>query len=482
MKKLYAKHMTLLTDLYQLTMAYGYWKSGKAEDEAVFNLFFRKLPFGGGYAVACGLEYVIDFINDFHFDDNDLAYLGSLTGNNGQPLFDVGFLDYLSKMHLTCDIHALEEGTPVFPNEPVLRVTGPIIQCQLLETALLNIINFQTLIATKSARICLAAKDDPVVEFGLRRAQGCDGAIAATRAAYVGGCAATSNVMAGHLHGIPIKGTHAHSWVMSFEDEKEAFETYAEVLPNNCIFLVDTYETVEGVKNAVAIGRKLRENGHEMVGIRLDSGDLTDLSIKARKILDDAGFPDAQIVASNDLDEYAVEKLKNDGARIDIWGIGTKLITAYDQPALGGVYKISAIRQVGGSWRSKIKLSNDQIKISTPGIQQTRRFSVDSKFFADAIYDEGYGIGEKPQLVDYFSGQPVEIPAGAEYCDLLIPIFLSGKCVYRTPQLDQTRLNTLSQLDRLPADLTANCPKGKYIIALEKQLDALKKQLIEAAQ
>ena len=482
MKNLYAKRLTLLTDLYQLTMAYAYWKSGKAEDEAVFNLFFRKTPFDGGYTIACGLEYVIDYINDFDFGDEELNYLATLTGNDNKPLFDNEFLEYLRNLTLTCDLHAIEEGTPVFPNEPILRVKGPIIQCQLLETPLLNIINFQTLVATKAARICQAAGDDPVLEFGLRRAQGSDGGITATRAAYIGGCAATSNVLAGQLHGIPVKGTHAHSWIMSFDTEMEAFETYAEVMPNNCVFLVDTYDTEKGVKKAVQVGKKLRDQGHKMVGIRLDSGDLADLSIKARGILDDGGFPECKIVASNDLDEYSVQQLKADGAKIDIWGIGTKLVTAYDQPALGGVYKIAAIRKAGQDWKYTIKLSDDQIKVSTPGIQQIRRYFIDGELYADAIYDEKLGISDNPQLVDYHNREAFEIPDNADYKDMLIPIFSNGKCVYDIPKLSIARERTLSQLKKLPVALKENNPEEVYTIALEKNLSELKSQLIEAAK
>ncbi|MDH3583356.1 MAG: nicotinate phosphoribosyltransferase, partial [Phycisphaerae bacterium] len=288
---LYGHSLALLTDLYQITMAFGYWKLGRADERAVFNLFFRKHPFGGGVTVAAGLAQVVEYLDGFGFEDTDVAYLATLTGNDGKPLFERAFLDYLSDLRLTCDVDAVPEGTVVFPHEPLVRVTGPILQCQILETALLNMINFQTLVATKSARICTATEGEPVLEFGLRRAQGIDGALTASRAAYIGGCVATSNVLAGKLYGIPVKGTHAHSWVMSFEEEAHAFEAYAEAMPNNCVFLVDTYDTLEGVRRAIEVGRALRERGHEMVGVRLDSGDLAHLSIEARKLLDAADFP-----------------------------------------------------------------------------------------------------------------------------------------------------------------------------------------------
>src|SRR5258706_3807375 len=287
---LYRHSLALLTDLYQLTMAYGYWKLGRADEQAVFQLYFRKSPFGGGYAVAAGLAYVIDYLNSLRFDEGDLAYVRTLTGNDGKAVFDGGFLDYRARMRFTCDIDAVREGTVVFPHEPLVRVTGPILQGQILETTLLNMINFQTLIATKASRVCAAAKGDQVIEFGLRRAQGIYGGVAASRAAYVGGAYATSNLLAGKLFGIPVKGTHAHSWVMSFDSEIEAFNAYADAMPNNGVFLVDTYNTLAGVRRAVEVGRRLRAAGHEMVGIRLDSGDLAYLSIEARKILDEGGF------------------------------------------------------------------------------------------------------------------------------------------------------------------------------------------------
>jgi nicotinate phosphoribosyltransferase len=342
---LYNQSLALLTDLYQLTMAQAYWKSGVAQKEAVFHMFFRKHPFNSGFTVACGLHTVIEVLKNFRFDESDVAYLATLTGNDGGPLFETGFLDTLQSLRLDCDIDAVPEGTVVFPFEPLLRVKGNLVQGQLIETILLNIINFQTLVATKAARMGVAAQGEPILEFGLRRAQGIDGGLSASRAAYVGGCAATSNVLAGKMFGIPVRGTHAHSWVMSFDDELEAFITYADAMPNNCIFLVDTYDTLEGVHKAVEAGKHLRAKGHEMIGIRLDSGDLAYLSIEARRILDENGFEKAIIVASNDLDETIINSLKQQGAQINVWGVGTKLVTGYDQPALGGVYKLTAIRE-----------------------------------------------------------------------------------------------------------------------------------------
>ncbi len=317
---LYHQSLALLTDLYQLTMAQGYWKTGLDTHEAVFDLYFRKQPFQGGFSIACGLGYVCDIIEGFRFTDDDIAYLARLKGNDGQPMFEQAFLDVLAATTFSCDIDAVPEGTAVFPQEPMVRVQGPIMQCQILETALLNSLNCQTLIATKAARVCLAADREPVLEFGLRRAHGIDGALAVSRAAHIGGCSATSNVLAGKLFDIPVRGTHAHSWVMSFDDELTAFKAYAKAMPNNCVLLVDTFDSIQGVHNAVEVGRWLRTQGHDLAGIRLDSGDLAYLSIEARRILDDAGFVDAQIVASNDLDEHIIASLKQQHAAIGVWG------------------------------------------------------------------------------------------------------------------------------------------------------------------
>jgi len=363
----------LQTDLYQLTMSYGYWKKGMAEREAVFHLYFRKAPFGENTAIAAGLESALDWLKEFKFSDDEINYLSTLKGNDGQILFETDYLKYLRDLKLTCEVWAIPEGELVYKNEPILRVQGPLIQCQLLETALLNRINFQTLIATQAARICEAAEDDTVLEFGLRRAQGPDGGLSASRAAYLGGCDATSNVEAGFEYGIPVKGTHAHSWVMSFDDELEAFQSYADVMPNNTVLLVDTYDTAEGVEKALLVAKELRDRGFSFGGVRLDSGDLCALSILARKRLDEEGFTDANVIASNDLDVETIRELKLRGTKIDVWGVGTKLVTAYEQPALGGVYKLAAMKNETGEWDWKVKRSNDRIKVSLPGILQVER-------------------------------------------------------------------------------------------------------------
>ncbi|HAI75527.1 MAG TPA: nicotinate phosphoribosyltransferase [Microscillaceae bacterium] len=476
---LYRASLSLLTDLYQLTMAYGYWKAGMAEKEAVFHLFFRKHPFKGGFTIACGLDYAIDFIRNFQFDASDIAYLGSLQGNDGKPLFEQAFLDYLAQLRFTGDVEAIPEGTIVFPQEPLVRIQGPIAQCQLLETALLNIINFQSLIATKAARMHIATQGEPVLEFGLRRAQGIDGALAASRAAYIGGCSATSNVLAGKLFGIPVKGTHAHSWVMSFDTEMEAFETYAQHLPNNCVFLVDTYDTLEGVKNAVEVGKRLRAKGFEMMGIRLDSGDLAYLSVEARKILDENGFPEAQIVASNDLDEEIVVSLKDQKAQINVWGIGTKLVTAYDQPALGGVYKIAAIRNSQGQWVYKVKLSEQAVKVSNPGILQVRRFTEQGQFVADMIYNTEEANLGKPTIVDPMDlTRRKTISPQASFQDLLQPIFRQGQLVYALPDIHQIRAKAQQELQGFHAGIKRFVNPHSYPVGLEETLYDYKTALI----
>ncbi|MBI3796170.1 MAG: nicotinate phosphoribosyltransferase, partial [Deltaproteobacteria bacterium] len=340
-------------------------------------------------------------------------------------------------------------------------------------------INFQTLIATKAARVCLAAKGEDVLEFGLRRAQGIDGALTATRAAYIGGCGATSNVLAGKLFDIPVRGTHAHSWVMAFDDELESFQAYAEAMPNNSIFLVDTYDTLEGVRNATRVGQWLRAHGHEMIGIRLDSGDFVQLSIAARKILDEAGFPKAVIVGSNDLDEHLITSLKDQGAMINVWGVGTKLVTAQDQPAMGGVYKLSAVRAAGETWQYKIKLSEEALKVSDPGILQARRYHTKSEFLGDAIYDEETGLAEGCTMVDPLDpAQHTTFPDGTLFTNLLIPVFRAGEAVYEAPLLSQVRQYAQDQLTWLQAGVKRFVDPQPYPVGLEQHLYDLKAQLV----
>lgn len=477
--------LALLTDLYQLTMAYGYWRLGSAEREAVFHLFFRRAPFAGGYAVVAGLGPAIEHLQALRFDETDLRYLATLAGNDRKPLFDERFLDYLGELRLSVDIDAMPEGAVAFAQQPLVRVRGRMLQCQILETALLNFINFQTLIATKAARICGATQGEPVLEFGLRRAQGIDGGLTASRAAYLGGCAATSNVLAGKQYGIPVKGTHAHSWVMSFDDELAAFDGYAQAMPNNCVFLVDTYDTLDGVRNAVQVGQRLRSAGHEMVGIRLDSGDLAYLSVEARKILDAGGFPETTIVASNDLDEHIIESLKTQGAKIAVWGVGTKLATAYDQPALGGVYKLGAIKDDQGAWRPKVKLSEQTAKTTIPGVLQVRRFHVGDAIAGDMIYDETAGIDSREELVDIKDAhRRKRIPAGAVGEDLLVPVMRGGALVGPFAEgaetLEVARARAQRQLARLHPSIRRLLNPHEYPVGVDIGLQERRDQMIRA--
>lgn len=476
----YHQSLALLTDLYQITMSYGYWKNGLQDKEAVFHLFFRKCPFRGGYAIAAGLELVIDYLNNFRFDDSDLNYLAGLKGADGNPLFEEGFFDYLSKMEFSCNVDAVPEGTAVFPYEPMVRVSGPLIQAQILETPILNLINFSSLIATKASRICAAADGDNVLEFGLRRAQGIDGAITGARSAYIGGCSSTSNVLAGKLFGIPVEGTHSHSWVMTFEDEQDSFESFADALPANCVFLVDTYNSIEGVKKAINVGKKLKEKGKRMLGIRLDSGDLAYLSKVSRQMLDEAGFEDAVIVASNELDETIISDLKKQGAKIAVWGVGTNLITAKDQPALDGVYKLSAIRNPGEEWQFRLKLSEQMVKISNPGVLQVRRYFNQKEYVADAIFNEGDDLSNGCFIVDPLdSTRQKRIDPSLLHKDLLVPIFRNGKCIYNLPLLQDIRENVRSELSRVHEGVKRFIFPHQYVVGLERSLYDRKLELIK---
>ncbi len=483
LKSLYKTSLSLLTDYYQLIMAYGFWKSGKAETESVFNLYFRNNPFNGGFTISAGLANVIDYVQNFEFSEDDLTYLASLKETDGSPVFEKGFLNYLAKLKCTCEIDAIPEGTVVFPHQPLLRVRGPIIQAQLLETPLLNLINFQSLIATKAARVCISTQGEPVLEFGLRRAHGIDGGLAVSRAAYIGGCAATSNVLAGKVYDLPVKGTHAHSWIMTFETELESFEAYANAIPKNCVFLVDTYDTIEGIKNAIQMGSKMRKNGYEMLGIRLDSGDLAYLSIEARKLLDEAGFEKAKIYASNDLDENIIQSLKDQGAKINVWGVGTKLVTAYDQPALGGVYKLSALKNKNDQWRYKLKLSEQAIKVSNPGILQVRRFSDFGEYIGDAIFDTRLGIGEDCTIVD-----PIDYTRRKtfhktnSFKDLLVPVFRKGQYVYNSPDIHSIRDFAQHELQSFHRGIKRFVNPHQYPVGLEKTLHDVKSELVLKAR
>lgn len=488
LSSLYRQNLSLLTDFYQLTMVYAAWKSGRdTEKWGVFDLYFRNNPFKSGYAVSCGLGSVLDFVENFRISSDDCEYLATLKGADGKPLFEKAFLEFLLKMRLEIDIEAIEEGRIVFSNEPMLRVSGPIWQCQLLETPLLNMMNFETLIATKASRVKEAAGDAAVLEFGLRRAQGIDGGLAAARAAYIGGVDATSNILAGKMFGIPLKGTHAHSWVMSYDDETEAFEKFAAAMPGNCIFLVDTYNTIEGVKHAIEVGLKMKARGQKMLGIRLDSGDLAYLSAEARKLLDAAGLQDAKIVASNDLDENLIQDLKFQGAKIDIWGIGTKLVTGYDQPSLGGVFKLVAMKdsRQSAEWKYRIKLSEQIAKVTTPGVHQVRRFSNSESLLGDMIYDERNAPDMNAQvIVDPLDPtRRKEFASDTAYEDLLKPVVRDGKVLNTEARpafevLLEIRERRKRDMDRLHPTIRRFLNPHSYPVGLELGLHNQKSEMI----
>lgn len=480
---LYGGSLALLTDLYQLSMACGYWKAGTSDREAVFHLTYRRPPFGGGYAIAGGIAPAIAFLRRLKFTADDLAFLATLTDATGGPLFPQGFLDHLRDMRFSCTVDAVPEGSLVFAHEPIIRVTGPILQAQLVETALLTMVNFQTLIATKASRIATAAKGAPILEFGLRRAQGIDGGLAGSRAAYIGGSSATSNVLAGKLFGIPVKGTHAHSWVMFHGDELAAFRDYADAMPGNCVFLVDTYDTLDGVRNAITVGRELRARGHELQGIRLDSGDLAHLSIEARRLLDEAGFPKARIVASNDLDENLINSLHEQGAKIDTWGVGTKLVTAFDQPALGGVYKLGAVRDgANGEWRDVIKLSEQPIKISNPGVLQVKRLRQGGELVGDVIYDLESGFAG-PTLFDIENpNHPTYSPTYDSAEDLLVTYLEKGELVRAPDSIATARGRAASELSRLSPRTRRFLNPQPYPVGLDRNVHTKKQALIARAR
>ena len=424
------RNLTMLTDLYQLTMINGYYQCGAKNQMACFDLFYRGSN-GYSYAIAAGLEQAIDYIENLHFDDDDIDYLRSLN------IFGEDFLDELKGFRFTGSMKAVPEGTLIFPNEPILTVVAPMFEAQLVETALLNLINHQTLIATTASRLTECTKAN-ISEFGLRRAQGPDAGLYGARAAYIGGCRSTSNVLAGQMFGIDIKGTHSHSWVMSFPTELDAFEAYAKVYPDNCLLLVDTYDTLKsGVPNAIKVFKKLRENGHKPLGIRLDSGDLAYLSREARKMLDDAGFADAKIFVSNDIDEKVLLALAQQDAKIDVYGIGTKLITSFNNAALGGVYKLSAIEDEKGNMTPKIKVSNSPGKTTNPGVKKIVRIYTDGMAMADLICLEDDTFDTSKPLTIFHPEQTYKKTTFDNYevKELMVDVFKDGKLVYNKPTL-----------------------------------------------
>ena len=446
------ENLTLLTDLYQLTMMQGYFKNENANETVIFDLFYRVNPCNGGHSIMAGVDQAIDYIKNLTFTAADLNYLRSL------KIFTEDFLEYLADFKFTGDIYGIPEGTVIFPYEPLIKVVAPIMQAQLIETALLNIVNHQSLIATKAARVCYAAKGDGVMEFGLRRAQGPDAGTYGARAAVIGGCIATSNVLAGQLFDIPVRGTHAHSWIMSFPDEYSAFKSYAELYPSACLLLVDTYDTIKsGIPNAIRVFKEMREANIPLAlhGIRLDSGDLAYLSKQARIMLDEAGFPDAVISASNDLDEFLIETLKAQGATITSWGVGTNLITAKDNPAFGGVYKLSAIQNKDGSFTPKIKVSENTEKVTNPGNKKIYRIyeKANHKIIADLIClnEEVFSENEDLTLFDPKEPWKKTIMRAGSYTlrEIMVPLFKNGNCCYESPCVMDIReycneeLNTL---------------------------------------
>lgn len=432
------QNLTLLTDFYELTMMQGYFHSKEENTPVVFDIFFRSNPSGGGYSIAAGLEQVIEYIKNLNFSYEDVDYLRKL------GIFSEDFLQYLSGFHFSGDIYAIPEGTVVFPKEPLLKVIAPIMEAQLVETAILNIINHQCLIATKTSRVVYAAEGDGIMEFGLRRAQGPDAGLYGARAAMIGGCVGTSNVLAGKLFNVPVMGTHAHSWIMSFPDEYTAFKEYAKLYPNACTLLVDTYDTLKsGVPNAIRVFREMRDAGikPKSYGIRLDSGDLAYLSKKARKMLDEAGFEDAVIAASNDLDEILIHDLKMQDAAITSWGVGTNLITSKDCPSFGGVYKLAAIQNADGEFVPKIKLSENTEKITNPGNKTIYRVydKETGKIRADLIcfVGETFDTAEELLLFDpSATWKKTRLPGGSYTMrEILKPVFIKGECVYESPSV-----------------------------------------------
>ena len=475
------RNLTLLTDLYELTMMQGYYEKGQNEN-VIFDVFFRQSPCNNGYSVCAGLDQVIDYIKNLHFTYDDVDYL------RGLGIFKEDFLHYLSGFHFSGDIYAIPEGTVVFPKEPLLKVVAPIMEAQLVETAILNIINHQSLIATKTSRIVFAANGDGIMEFGLRRAQGPDAGLYGARAAMIGGCAGTSNVLTGQMFNVPVLGTHAHSWIMSFPDEYTAFKTYAEMYPDNCTLLVDTYDTLKsGVPNAIRVFQEFKDAGKPLIkyGIRLDSGDLAYLSKEARKMLDEAGFPEATICASNDLDEFLLHDLKMQGAAIDSWGVGTNLITSKDCPSFGGVYKLAAIQNEEGEFVPKIKISENTEKITNPGNKTIYRIyeKASGKIKADLICFADEVIDSKQDLLlfDPMDTWKKTKLAGGTYTvrEILLPIFKNGECLYKSPTLKEIAAYCREEKDTLWDETKRLFYPHRVYVDLSQKLYAVKQSLLD---
>lgn len=468
----------LNTDLYELTMAQGFWESGLFGSEACFNAFFRENPFGGGYAVACGTGQIAELVENFVFTDEDIDYLSSLTAPGGGPMFKPAFLEFLRGHKLDLTIDAAPEGEVVFPREPMVRVMGPIIDCQLIETALLNLVNFQTLVATKTARVVKSAEGHPVSDFGLRRAQGPDGGLAVARASYIAGASSTSNVLAGKIYGIPVFGTHAHSWVMAFPTELDAFRAFAKSSPKNCCLLLDTYDVRQGIKNAIICAKEMEGAGERLAAVRIDSGDLAKLSKEARAAFDEAGLPYVKISVSNDLDEYTIQSLFAQGAPIDSFGVGTKLATCDPQPSLGGVYKLSAIRASADEpWRPVIKLSEQAYKRTIPGIQRVLRFYDETECpVGDMICQEGAdpSCDEMIDILDSFRSYDL---SGA-YRELLVRVVDHGRGTDAgAVSIEHARERCKSAIMHLDAAVTRFLNPQTYPVGLELGLARLRQEL-----
>ncbi|MEG2868320.1 MAG: nicotinate phosphoribosyltransferase [Terrisporobacter sp.] len=471
------RNLTLLTDLYQLTMLNGYFEKNVHEDIVVFDMFFRKNACNSGYTIVCGIEQFVEYINNISFSNEDLKYLKSLN------LFSDKFLTFLKNFKFTGDIYCVDEGTIMFPNEPILTVKAPLYQAQLIETALLTIVNFQSLIATKASRVCFAAQEDPVFEFGLRRAQGPDAGTYGARAAIIGGCLATANVLAGKLFNIPLIGTHAHSWVQKFDTELEAFEAYADIYPDKCLLLVDTYNVLNsGLPNALKIFKSLNKNGHKPLGIRLDSGDLQYLSNECKKVLDKEGFTDVSITASNDLDEYTITALKSEGAAINSWGVGTKLITSSDSPSLGGVYKLAASYKEN-KIQPKIKISEDPEKINNPGYKKVVRiYNKHNKAEADLILLHDEIIDESKPLTIFHPVYTWKTKTFENYIikELHKPLFINGECKHEIKSVIEIRNHTKNELDTLWEEYKRISNPQTYKVDLSQNLWELKTQMIDS--
>lgn len=474
------KNLTMLTDFYEITMANGYFENGMANRRAYFDMFFRRVPDGGGYAVMAGTQQLIEYLQNLHFTDEDLDYLRS------RGCFSDAFLAYLKDFHFECDVWAVPEGTPIFPGEPIVTVAGPMIQAQFIETMILLTINHQTLIATKASRITRAARGRTVLEFGSRRAQGYDGAVLGARAAYIGGCQGTACVLSDRDYGIPAGGTMAHSWVQMFDSEYEAFKAYAEIYPTNCVFLVDTYNVLKsGVPNAIRCAKEVLEPmGIRPRGIRLDSGDIAYLSIKAREMLDAAGYPDMQIMASNSLDEYLVTDLLSQGACIDSFGIGERLITSKSEPVFGGVYKLAAVENAEGEIVPKIKISENVEKITTPHFKKVYRlFEKESgKAIGDVlcVYDETIDDTKPYTLFDPIHTWKKKVVTDYVAKPLLVPLFQNGEKVYTSPDVHTIRRYCAEQLDTLWDQIKRFEYPQTYYVDLSQKLWQVKNDLLEA--